>query len=243
MLAYEVGDDAVFAAQTYIFGSVAYLPCAGKIMYGMCALRDTARVARVGIRIFRAEILTWIHGHKSGEILPRIVGTQTVVEHIGRHYGDIGRSVMRAVGSDKPARGICLKILAYISGTLLSSDNAGGDMACILKSRKGRVMKKGVERMHYLHICVEIYASLGRERVEPCHVRHEGIFAGVVGLAYIRIDVEVKVVLVPLLYLIVGAMSLPCLDISERVGRKRTSAKPAIMYLLGYQREVFIKIG
>ena len=115
-------------------------------------------------------------------------------------------------------------------------------MACVLKSRKGRVMEKRVERTHYLNIRVEIHASLGGECVEPRHVRHEGIFARVVGLANIRIKVEVKVALVPLFYLIVGAMSLPCLDISERVGRKRTTAKPAVMYLLGYQREVYIKV-
>ena len=50
------------------------------------------------------------------------------------------------------------------------------------------------------------------EYPKACVVAHEGVFFGLVGFGSVGNDVHVKVLLVPLLYLIVGEELFPAVD-------------------------------
>ena len=93
--------------------------------------------------------------------------------------------------------------------------------------------EKSVKRFQHVDIGIEIDSALGDESVESCYIRDEGIFARIICLADIGIEIKVEIALVPLFYLIIGTMSVPGFDVPERVIGQRTVTEPAVMYFLG----------
>ena len=91
-----------------------------------------------------------------------------------------------------------------------------------------------VQRADDLHVRVEVQATVFVEYFEARVVRHEGILPSLVRLPRIGNLVHVKIILVPLPYLIVRQELPPRLDALHRQRRQWITPKPAVMNHLGY---------
>ena len=91
-----------------------------------------------------------------------------------------------------------------------------------------------VNRSYHLDVRIEIDAAILMQNPETGIVAHESVLLLSVRLCRIRNDINIEVILIPLLYLIIRQVLLPRIDALLCQFWQRIASEPAVMYNLWY---------
>lgn len=109
-----------------------------------------------------------------------------------------------------------------------------------LESHKVATSYDVVNRSYHLNVRIEVDAAIFMQNPEASIVAHESILLHGIRLSRIRNDVNIKVILIPLFYLIIRQVLLPRSNALLRQFGQRIASEPAVMYNFWYHIRLFI---
>ncbi len=188
-------------------------------VYAPCVMSN---VQLAGIVVQGIEVVLGIYPHLR-HLLDIVVLLQPVAQQHFRcmlHHGDFVRPALFV----KKVQ--CVVVVQYLfveaEAGVYPKAEAGGDKRCCiycgtfhLNTHKCPSFYDVIHRAYHLHIGIEIQSAVLVKNLETRIVAYESIFTHTVGFLSVRNDVDIKVILIPLLDFIVGEVLSPRSDTLE----------------------------
>ena len=111
-----------------------------------------------------------------------------------------------------------------------------------LASHKSTFLQYIIHRLDNLYIRIKIDSTILIKHPKTSIITHKSIFLGYISLTCIRDNIYIKIILIPLPYLIVWKIFLPTLNTFLCRFWQRTSPKPTIMNYSRYHLYLYIEV-
>lgn len=193
------------------------------------------------ILVYRAKIILGQEG-KTTYGLEGVVKAEAVFTAGIGDADDVGGSIQRTIGATEVNAVVFIQQFLEERMAIPTGHQASRDLSRGLKSRHSVVRQQGVKRFDHLYVGIHINATLVVKGIQAHHIRYESELAGVIRLTYIGIHIKVKVILVPLLYLIVRAILFPRFYTFQRQFGHLSTAEPAVMNYFGYHKLIYFAL-
>lgn len=161
--------------------------------------------------LYRAEVVFREQG-EAFDGLEAIVRLKAILQAGISDARDVRCEVERAVGFDEVDAVVLVEQLPEQGMPLPTGHQACRDLSLGLKSRYRLIPQQAVQWFYHLHVRVHVDAALVVKGIEAHDVCHESKLPRLVRFLDVWIHRQVKVVFVPLLDFVVGAVLPPRLD-------------------------------
>lgn len=185
--------------------------------------------------LYRAEVVFRQEG-EAFDGLKSVVRLETILQARVGDADHVRSEVERAVGFDEVDAVVLVEQFAEQGMSLPTGHQACRDLSLGLKSRYRLIPQQTVQRLYHLDVRVHVDAALVVKGIQAHDVCHESKLPRLVRFLDVWIHRQVKVVFVPLLDFVVGAVLPPRLNALHRQRRQRVPTEPAVMNHLGYHK-------